>query len=157
MSETVVAQVACSMGRRLSSVVIVAGLGVTLLWLAVAEAPGGVFWRAILALMGVAALLFAGRVYRATDAVLLLTPEDLRDDRGRVLARVDEMAGVERGMFAFKPSNGFVLRLKSSAAPAWQPGLWWRWGNRLAVGGVPSGHMARAMADAIQITLDDRH
>ncbi len=156
MADKVVAEVACSAGRRLSGVVITAGLGAALIWSALAQPPEAAGWQALIVALGLVALVSAVRVYRATARKLVLTETQLRDDTGRALVAIDRIDRIERGMFAFKPSNGFVLRLKEPAPPAWQPGLWWRWGRKLAVGGVPSGHDTRALADAIQAMLDRR-
>jgi hypothetical protein len=41
-----------------------------------------------------------------------------------VLARIDEIASLDRGTFAFKPSNGFLLRLSRKGTRVWRPGLW---------------------------------
>ena len=65
------------------------------------------------------------------------------------------IASVDRGAFAFKPSNGFTVRLKSPAPRAWLPGLWWRLGRRVGVGGATPGKAARDMADVITILLKD--
>lgn len=72
---------------------------------------------------------------------------------GRPLALMEDIQEIERGMFALKPSNGFVVRLKTKAAPAWAPGLWWRTGRRLGVGGVTSAGAAKAMADLLALRL----
>jgi hypothetical protein len=73
-----------------------------------------------------------------------------------VLARIDDVVAVDRGMFAIKPSNGFMLKLKTPAPRAWHPGLWWRLGRRLAVGGVTPGSQTRPVADIISVMIAER-
>jgi hypothetical protein len=80
----------------------------------------------------------------------------LTDSEGTVLARVEDIVAVNRGAFAIKPSNGFTLTLKNPAPRAWQPGLWWRLGRRVAVGGVTPGSQARPMADIIAVMVARR-
>ena len=63
---------------------------------------------------------------------------------------------VDRGLFAFKPSNGFVVVLSQGGWRGWAPGLWWRLGRRLGVGGVTSAAQAKAMAEILSIEIARR-
>ena len=55
---------------------------------------------------------------------------------GPSLHNLKNIARVERGLFAFKPSNGFLILLNNPMSRAWHPGLWWRFGRRIGIGGV---------------------
>ena len=77
-------------------------------------------------------------------------------DSGVELCRLEEIDGIERGLALFKPSSGFALRLKSERPRGWSPGLWWRIGNRVGVGGATPGRAGRNMADAIQGAITAR-
>ena len=90
---------------------------------------------------------------QATASRLILTQDTLSDADGTVLANVKDIVAVDRGMLAAKPSNGFVLRLDRGAPSAWRPGLWWRFGKRVAVGGVTSGAQTKPMADILSAML----
>lgn len=138
-----------SKGRRMLGVGAVGGLGVTLLYLAAVQAPG-LGWQAFLVGFGGLALWMAGRMWHATARRLELTRDGLRDETGLMIARIDEIRSVERGVFAFKPSNGFMIRLKQRAPAAWQPGLWWRAGRQVGVGGVTASTPAKVMAQLIE-------
>jgi hypothetical protein len=131
-------------------------LGGLLMWVALARPPEALHWRIFLLGAGAAALWLADRLVRATAVHLELTRDALRDGRGRVLARVADIRAVHSGVFALKPSSGFTLRLEHPASVAWQPGLWWRLGRRLGVGGVTSGREARYMAEVIAAMLHER-
>jgi len=111
--------------------------------------PLGPLWQAGFLLGGVAVLWAAREMWRGTRAILELTREELRERDGAVLARIEEVERVDRSMFAMKPSNGFLLVLNRPRTRAWRPGLWWRLGRRVAVGGVTSGGQTRPMADII--------
>lgn len=148
MSE-VLAQIRPSAPRRLVGVVVMGGLGVLLVTLAFLRPPSALFLQLFLLALGVLALAGADILRRVTALTLELTETELRDSAGRVLTPVDQIAAVSRGVFAAKPSNGFVLRLKKSQPRAWAPGLWWRIGRRLGVGGVTPAGESRAMADII--------
>ena len=87
---------------------------------------------------------------------LVLSPAGLTCSDGRVVADMDEIIGVDRGAFAFKPSNGFMLKLSRKGPFAWEPGIWWRIGRRVGVGGVTPGTPAKVMAEMIQERITQR-
>lgn len=96
-----------------------------------------------------ALLWFGHALWRTRARAVTFDGETLADDDGCVLCTLDEIEEVERGMALFKPSSGFALRLKVERPRAWSPGLWWRVGRRVGVGGATPGRSARNMADAI--------
>ncbi len=142
--------------RRWVALIIQAALGVILVWLGLILPEGPVFLRVLLVAVGALALVGAVRMYHATADRIELTREALTDSRGRVLARIDEITGIDRGTFAFKPSNGFLLHLSTRAPRAWIPGLWWRVGRFVGVGGVTSANEAKAMAEIIALLVAER-
>ncbi|RPE72013.1 hypothetical protein EDD53_1150 [Pacificibacter maritimus] len=151
-------RLSATIARRVSAVAILAVLGLLLLWILVSTPPAAVAGKAFLALMGGLALWGAARLWQATGVDILMTEDDLREENGRILCTMDQIERVERGTFAFKPSNGFVVVLKDKSARAWAPGLWWRMGRRIGVGGVTAAGAGKAMADvlAARITYDGR-
>ncbi|ETX14197.1 hypothetical protein OCH239_04925 [Roseivivax halodurans JCM 10272] len=151
----VLAVVRASAARRVVGVGAVAALGVLLVALALSQ-PLGFAWRLGLLAMAAVALWGARQMQIATRAVLELTRAELRERGGETLARIDEVARVDRSAFAMKPSNGFVLTLDRRRERAWRPGLWWRLGRRVAVGGVTSGSQTRPMADIIAALTAER-
>ncbi len=149
-------RLAPSPGRRWFGLGVTYGLGALLLYLAFA-APPAPAWLAFLLIAGGGALWTGEKMRRATLGAVELTADGLRDTDGTVIARLDEIEGLDRGMFAFKPSGGFLLRLATPRAPrVWRPGLWWRTGRRVGVGGMTSRGEARAMADLIALRLAKR-
>lgn len=156
MTEHILATIDPTGPRRFVGVGVLLALGGLLLYLAFAQPPAELGWQAVLVLLGVFALWLTHRLQLATTRKLFLTEDALIDSEGRILARIDQVEAVDRGMFAMKPSNGFMLKLKHPAPRAWQPGLWWRMGRRLAVGGVTSGSQTRPMADIIAAMIAER-
>lgn len=150
--QEIIATLQASFGRRIFAYGAVFTLGALLVVLAFVQPPEP-GWQVFLIALGAAALVVAERLRRATLTGLVLTPKDLRDTAGTVLARVEDIASVDRGAFAFKPSNGFILRLKTRAPRAWAPGLWWRFGKRVGVGGVTPSGPGRYMAEQIAMRL----
>lgn len=152
----VYARVEASQVRRFFAVGVLYILGVLVIYAALAKPPAAL-WLVFMLGLGGLTLWLAERLRRATVNVIELTEHDVRDSSGRVLATMDEITGVERGAFAFKPSNGFTLIVKGRKPRAWVPGLWWRIGNRVGVGGVTSAAQAKFMAEQIAFRLSERH
>jgi len=152
MADEVLAVLAASPARRIMGVGTVLTLGALAVYVALFEPPGHPGWTAFLIVLGLVALWLSNKMRHATQAHLELTRTDLRSSTGEVLASVADIEALERGALAFKPSNGFTLRLKSGcdAGPRrWEPGLWWRMARRVGVGGVTPGSQARMMAEVL--------
>ena len=149
------AELTVSPARRVFGVGVLAGLGVLLLRMALAGA-GGSWLDAMVLVMGLAALAAAWAIYRATRHGLRLTEDGLFDADGTCLAQTDDILSVDRGTFAFKPSNGFLLRTATKQPRLWKPGLYWRMGRRIGVGGITRAAEAKLMAVVIAVRLAER-
>jgi hypothetical protein len=152
MSEILV-KLEVAQGRRMFGVLSIAGLGITLLYIAAVYPPAII--SALFALVAVGALFIwaSYRLYRSTDNTILLTREAITTQSGRVLCRLEDIAKVDRGFFAFKPSNGFLVLLKERGERSWAPGMWWHLGKHLGIGGVTSPRQSKEMVSIIQIIL----
>ncbi|WP_372833966.1 hypothetical protein [Puniceibacterium confluentis] len=146
--ERILAEVSASGPRRVLGVGMLWFLGGLLIYVAAATPPSA-GWQIFLVLLGACALWLGYALMQATTLILQLTANELRDSEGTVLARIADIEKIDRGVFAMKPSNGFTLILKRPLARSWRPGLWWRLGRRVAVGGVTPGSQTRPMADVI--------
>ncbi|WGW03850.1 hypothetical protein [Tropicibacter oceani] len=156
MEQEELARIGASAPRRMIGVGALLGLGGLLLYVGLATPMDSVLWQAVLVLFGLFALWASQMMWKATGIQLILTEEGLFEDTGTVLALMDEVAKVDRSPFAMKPSNGFLLILKEPRPRAWRPGLWWRIGRRVAVGGVTSGGHTKPMADIMTLRLAQR-
>ncbi|MGB0658594.1 MAG: hypothetical protein ACPGNV_00355 [Mangrovicoccus sp.] len=96
------------------------------------------------------------RLWYSTEAVLELWPDGLKLAGGDWLCKFDEAEKLERGPFAFKPSNGFLLRLETKKELAWAPGLYWRVRNLVGIGGITPKNQTKAFADMVQHLLLER-
>lgn len=154
-SEEVLATVRASPGRRILGVGSIWVLAVLVIYVAIVTppAPG---WQVFLFVLGGASIWVAERMRRATQFAIELTETELRDTSGTVLAHTGDIVSVDRGMFAFKPSNGFLLKLSGPAARRWRPGMWWRLGARIGVGGMTPGHQTKFMAEIISAMIAQR-
>lgn len=156
MNDEIIATVGASAGRRGAGVGTLGLLGGLLIWMAATQPAAGPGWQLFLALLGAGALWMAARMWRDTARQLILTEHELRDSTGAVLARIDDIEKVDRSMFAMKPSNGFLIRLGTPGPRAWHPGIWWRFGRRVAVGGVTAGRDTKPLADALAMLVARR-
>jgi hypothetical protein len=152
----IIAILAPSPVRRWAAVSFTGALGAICLVLVFFRPPADPVWIAVLATLGAGALWLSRRLALATRTRIELTAEGLCDGGGRVVAPFENIVSVERGAFALKPSNGFVVHLSAPASTAWQPGLWWRVGRRVGVGGVTPSAAGRLMADTLAALLQRR-
>ena len=143
-----------SLGRRIIGIGSLCAIGFFVGYLSF-MAPGAFFWQLVLFIIAIVAIWAANQIRLATQFQIEMTDVDIRDSSGAVLAEFDEIEKVDRGVFAFKPSNGFLLLLKKNARPSWQPGMWWRFGRRVGVGGMTAGAEAKFMADLIAMRLEE--
>jgi hypothetical protein len=146
------AQLEASPARRSFAYGVQFGLGGIIVYVTLVQPPS-LPWMIFMLAFGVTMLWQAERLRRSTTITIELTATELRDSAGTVLARVDEVRSVERGTFAFKPSNGFTLVLNTKKPRAWLPGLWWRFGRRVGVGGVTNAGQAKFMAERINMMI----
>ncbi|WP_428543762.1 hypothetical protein [Profundibacter sp.] len=152
----VIATVMPSTIRRYSGLAVLALLGGILVYIALATPPSSLFLRVLMLGIGGLVLWAAELMRRATLHGVVLTRDELRTTNGRVLARVEDMTGVVRGSFSLKPSNGFSVLTKTSQQKAWAPGIWWRFGKRVGVGGVTAASQAKYMSEILAAMLAEK-
>jgi hypothetical protein len=151
----VLATAGASAGRRFLGLTSLGLLGVMLIYIAIVQSPE-IQWRVFLLALGVGSLWLVDRMRRATASRIELTETELRDSDGTRIALVEEIDGLDRGFFAFKPSNGFLMRTTTKAATEWRPGMWWRVGRRIGVGGMMPAHQSKQVAEIIAIIMAKR-
>ena len=154
-ADDILATARAATGRRALGMGALMLLGGMMIYVALAGSPEPV-WRVFLLVMGLGALWMADAMRRATAGQIELTGTVLRDSDGTVIATLDEIEAIDRGFFAFKPSNGFLLRTRAPGPRTWRPGLWWRAGRRIGVGGMTPGHQTKYMSEIIATILARR-
>lgn len=142
--------------RRVGATAALAALGCVPLWMLVFRTPQTPVAQAVLLAVGLFVVFLAYRLWQSTAVSLVLTRDGLFDSTGRPLAPLDEIAKVDRGMLAIKPSNGFVVTTRRPLGRGWSPGLWWRVFSWIGVGGVVPAVQAKVMSDALTALLADR-
>ena len=153
--DEVLARVVPSAGRRILGIGMLSFLAVLVIYVAITTPPS-LGWQVFLVVLGTGALMIANAMRKSTNQTLELTRRELRDDAGTVLVKLEDVLSIDRGAFAFKPSNGFLLRLKKPYAKDWRPGLWWRASTRIGVGGMTPMRSTKYMAEVIAIMIAER-
>ena len=156
MDDEILATIHASGPRRAFGVASLGVLGVMLIYVAMSQPPANLGWGVFLVGTGGLALWAAFRMWDATQAQIELTETQLRTSDGILISDVSDIRSLDRGVFAFKPSNGFMLRLAKKTPRRWRPGLWWSLGDRVGVGGVTSAHQTKAMAEIISAMIAER-
>jgi hypothetical protein len=155
MSDSVIAQLKASPVRRGLALFVMMLLGFLLLYLAITT-DAGFFHKVFLVFLAAVVLWMARAMQLGTAGYIELRVTGLFFEDGRILALIDDIVRVERGAFAFKPSNGFVVSLKQKTARAWIPGLYWKFSSRIGIGGVTAPSDAKFMADALAVLIAGR-
>lgn len=148
----ILAEVDASSSRRMMACGVIYLLGVMLIYVAIATPPTLVLMLIVLG-MGIGAMLLGEKLRRATLTKIIMTEDAIISSDGTVLAQMDQIISVDRGAFAFKPSNGFTLKLETKQPRSWAPGLWWRIGRYVGVGGVVSAGQSKFMAEQIALRV----
>ncbi len=155
MQEEVLATVAASAARRWTGVGMLATVGTLVIYVALASPPQ-FGWQVFLLVIGAAAFWLAHRMWYATRDRIELTPSQLRTGSGQVICNVEDVEAVDRGVFAFKPSNGFLLKTQAPSSNRWAPGLWWRVGRRVGIGGMTAAAETKFMSEMLSAMLAER-
>lgn len=143
--------------RRGAAVGMITILGMIVMIVAGFRPPEHFGYMLFLVFFGAGCFWLAWTMWHATGKIIELTRSELREVNGRVLCTVENVLRVDRGAFAFKPAGGFLVKLKEPAGEkVYAPGIWWRWGRTLAVGGVTSRQDGKNVADMMIVMMVER-
>ncbi len=155
MNDEVIGTITASAGRRFLGITSLAFLGFVLIYVCFTQPPAAL-GQFFLLLVGGASLWIAEKMRRSTANVIELTETELRDSSGTLISLIEDIESIDRGFLAFKPSNGFLLTTKSPSTRAWRPGLWWRAGRRIGIGGMTPGHQTKFASEIIAAMIAQR-
>lgn len=133
-----------------------AAFAALLLWIAVVQPPASLGWRGFLLLAAILVGWSGLRLYRNADRALVLTEDALSDTRSGIVCRIADIERVNTGTFALKPARGFAINLVQPGERTWAPGLWWRIGRSVGVGGMTGTVDTRMMAARIEALVTAR-
>jgi len=148
MSDEIIATIRASEARRYMGVGMLGSVGALVIYVALSTPPSA-GWLVFLLVVGLSTIWLAARMWQATQFTIELTETELRCTDGNLIARIDDIENVDRGFFAFKPSNGFLIKTKTPASCIWRPGLYWRFGRQIGVGGVTPGSQSKAASEIL--------
>jgi hypothetical protein len=154
--DAVLARITPKPARRIFATGVTGLLGVILIYIAATFPPADLIWLAFLIALGLVCMLWAWRLWHASAVVLELTRTEMREEGGRRLFRVEDVDRVDNSAFAFKPAAGFLVHLKTRQPRVYAPGLWWRSGRRVAVGGVTGRAEGKAVVELLNVMIADR-
>ncbi|WP_170603879.1 hypothetical protein [Ruegeria arenilitoris] len=155
MQQDVLATVQASSPRRWIGVGMLGIVALLVIYVALASPPE-TGWQVFLLVVGFASLWLAQRMWVSTKDAIELTKSQLRTRSGRPICEIADIVSVDRGVFAFKPSNGFLVLTRARTKNAWEPGLWWRIGRRIGVGGMTSAAETKFMSEMLSALLMER-
>ena len=150
------AEVKPSVMRRLFGLAVLYTLGGLTLYIALTTPATDLLWQAFLIIFGLTVLYLGERMRRATLSSVVLTAEGLFSSDGSILVAIDNVKSIDRGVFAFKQSNGFSVVMHKKQPRAWAPGLWWRLGRRVGIGGVVQASQTKSMAEILAMMVHER-
>ena len=153
----VLLELAVSPMRRYFSIITMLLLSVLLINAAFVSLSGSIVTFVTLGAFGLGSVSAAIKMHSATSNLLRLRRDGLHSSDGKILAEISNIDRVERGLFALRPPNGFLIVLKSPMRRAWHPGLWWRLGTRVGVGGMTSKTQGKLLAERLDMLLQDRN
>lgn len=139
--------------RRWIAILIIIGAGVACIYLAASRPPSSIAGTLSVLAVGLGFLWVGRFIHKRTSYGIVLSAEGLWLEDGTELAKFNNIEAVDRSIMAFKPSNGFAVKLHDPGRFGWAPGVWWRVGRRMGIGGATSRDQARHMADTLSAML----
>jgi hypothetical protein len=154
--DEVLATIRPKAARRVVATGMTGLLGAILVYIAAAFPPADLVWLVFLVALGALCLYWAWRLWVASGVVLELTRTEMREAGGRQLFAVADVDRVDSSAFAFKPAAGFLVHLTTPMSRVYAPGLWWRAGRRVAIGGVTARAEGKAVVELLNVMIADR-
>ncbi|MEO0344428.1 MAG: hypothetical protein AAF198_13420 [Pseudomonadota bacterium] len=107
-------------------------------------------------LLAIAALFMwaAWRMWNAPHFGIVFDGDSLKTEDGATIAKMSEIQSVQVGLFVMRPSNGFMMMMKQPGIFPTRPGVVWRQGRRIGIGGILRSSEAKSIGRAIQVELD---
>ncbi|WP_380054237.1 hypothetical protein ACFE33_13150 [Falsihalocynthiibacter sp. SS001] len=143
--------------RRYFGLAVLYLLGAIILYVAFVQPPAELIWQLFLFAFGGVVVYLGEKMRKATLEAVQLTKDGLFSTDGTKLVGIENVRSIDRGVFAFKPSNGFTVNLYKKEGRAWAPGLWWRLGKRVGVGGVVQASHTKSMAEVLAAMVHQRN
>lgn len=143
--------------RRIMACGLMALVALMLIWSAIVDPISDMSSRALRVGFGALAAWAAFELWRITSHGLVLSLDALKDTDGTELVKLSDIKSVQRGVFALKPSHGMLVKAHVKVSGRWRPGLYWRYGRTLGIGGMTPKATTKAFADALEMRVSSAH
>ena len=84
----------------------------------------------------------------------LINKMGLYDLHENLICRISDIQRVDSSPYTFKSANGFIIILKEKTSFQLVPGLYWRLGRRISVGGLISKNESKLLSTAVANFLE---
>lgn len=152
----VIVKIQPSFGRRIFGIAILCLAALIMLNYAFGDKAQSIVLRVFLLLFAVVFLWHAQTNLRFADAALILKRDGLFDNHGELICNLSNINRIDRGWISFKPSNGLLIRMHRPMPLKWVPGLYWRFGKNLGVGGMVSPVLTKEMSDKLLLLMQEK-
>ena len=139
-----------SMPRRVLGVGLLFCIAVIFFYFAIYELRMSGIFAYVNLTIGSVQFWAAYKVYVATNESLVFNDGKITSTDGTLVADVENIAKIDRSMFAFKPTNGLLIILRKPMPASWRPGLWWRCGRFVGIGGCTPKHHGKQFAEELE-------
>ncbi len=76
----------------------------------------------------------------------LINKVGLFDLNENIICKIDDIKRIDASPYTFKSANGFLILLDTKSSFKSIPGLYWRYGHRISIGGLVSKHESKYLA-----------
>ena len=94
-------------------------------------------------------LWFIRFLKRYSKIGFLINQSGLFNIDGSVICEIDDIERIDVSPYTFKSANGFIVILKTKSSFKSIPGLYWRLGKRLSIGGLVSKNESKFLSQTL--------
>ena len=94
-------------------------------------------------------LWFIRFLKRYSKIGFLINQSGLFNIDGSVICKIDDIERIDVSPYTFKSANGFIVILKTKSSFKSIPGLYWRLGKRLSIGGLVSKNESKFLSQTL--------
>ena len=95
------------------------------------------------------AFWFRSFLKRYSKVGFLINQSGLFNLDGSIICEIGDIERIDVSPYTFKSANGFIVILKTKSSFKSIPGLYWRLGNRLSIGGLVSKNESKFLSQTL--------
>ena len=101
------------------------------------------------------ALWFKRFLKRYSKVGFQINSTGLYDLETNLICKIDDIHKVDVSPYTFKSANGFIVFSKTKSKFRSVPGLYWRLGNRISIGGLISKNESKFLSTTLLALIDE--